>query len=129
MNAREGFTLGVARCLAVVVVWGLPLLVSAKELSLRNSQMVVTLNRQDGSYIVRSTPDGRLILRSGVAAQIDHHWLKSADYPKHETSSSVFEDRLGRGRQISIRSTGLAQSPDLVCILRQYDGLPFTDLA
>src|SRR5439155_10843968 len=41
---------------------------------------------------------------------------------------SLFEDRLGRAQQIVIRSTGLPQSPNLVCILRQYEQFPFTEV-
>lgn len=128
MKTRGCFIAGFAHCLAAVSVCVLPVLVKAEELSLRNPQIVVTIDRQDGSYAVRSAPDGRLVFRSVVAAQIDHRWLKSSEYPKHEASKSVFEDRLGRGRQLIIRSTGLPQSPDLVCILRQYDQFPFADI-
>src|SRR5205823_10445285 len=93
-----------------------PILAPGQDLFLRNQQVIVTINRQDGSYELRSAPDGRTILRSVIAAQINHHWTKSSQYPKHEVSKSSFEDRLGRAEQIVIRSTGLSHSPDLVCI-------------
>lgn len=128
MRTTEWLGARLARCLALVSACVLPGLVSAEDLSFRNQQVVVTINPQDGSYAMRSASDGRLILRSIVAAQINHRWLKSSGYPKHEISKSVFEDRLGHGQQISIRSTGLSQSPDLVCILRQYAQLSFTDI-
>ena len=128
MRRSERSIVRFAYSLAGILACGLLEAASAEEPSLHNPQIGVTINRQDGSYIVRSAPEGRLILRSGVAVQINHRWLKSSGYPKHETSTSSFEDRLGRGQQIIIRSTGLAQSPDLVCILRQYDQFSFVDI-
>src|SRR5436853_7679717 len=95
----------------------LPVFLQAEDLSFHNSHLLVSI-RQDGSYAISSGPDERLIFRSAIAAQINHRWLKSSEYPKHELSESRFRDRLGLGQQVNIRSTGLTQPPDVSCISR-----------
>ena len=39
-----------------------------------------------------------------------------------------FEDVLGRGQEIKVRSTGLSGQPDIVCFLRLYDEQPYGDI-
>jgi len=63
-----------------------------------------------------------------VAAEIDHRWVKTADYPKHGISQSGFDDLLGRGQQLKIISGGLTTVPDLVYVLRLYDALAFGEI-
>jgi len=128
MRTRTWFFAGFMRDFALLAACVVSVLARAEDISLRNSQVVVTVNRRDGSYAIRSASDGRTILKSVVAAQINHRWLKSSEYPKHEASKGSFEDRLGRAQQIVMRSSGLSQRPDLVCILRQYEGFPFTEI-
>ena len=65
------------------------------------------------------------VIRSLVAAQIDHRWIRSKEYPKHDIDGSDFQDPLGHGKQLSVTSTGLPGSPSRLCILRVYDELPF----
>src|SRR5262249_7562895 len=68
------------------------------------------------------------IIHATVAAELDHHWVKSGDYPKHEIAQSDFEDALGHGRQITVTSTGLAAKPNLVYALQLYDSQPFGEI-
>jgi len=119
---------GLAGYVTLVALCATSVPAMAEDGSLRNQQLVVTINPQDGSYALTSALDGRTILRSVVAAQINHRWAKSSEYPKHEVSKAWFEDRLGRAQQIVMRSTGLPQSPDLICILRQYEQFSFIDI-
>jgi hypothetical protein len=64
-------------------------------------------------------------MRAGVAAEVDHRWIKSSEYAKHEVAESDFEDRLGRGRQATVTATGLANQPDLIYMIRVYSSSPF----
>ena len=63
-----------------------------------------------------------------IAAEVDHHWINSADYPKHEIGESSFEDSLGGGHQAIVTSAGLSDRPDLVYTIRVYDNRPFGDV-
>src|SRR5271155_6241884 len=59
----------------------------------------------DGTYEIRTGNGGRSILHARAAAEIDHKWVQSTDYPKHETSQSTFEDALGHGKKVTVTSS------------------------
>src|SRR5215472_3475976 len=67
---------------------------SAQEL--KGSNLSVTVNH-DGSYQVAML-NKQTVFRSRVAAQVDHQWVRSSDYPRHRTVESRFHDELGSGR-------------------------------
>ena len=91
---------------------------------LRNDQLSLTVNAQEGSYQL-SLHDGQPVLTSRVAAQVDHQWLRSSDYPRHQTSESTFEDDLGPGQQVVVTCSGLDSKPDLVYVLQLYKRSPY----
>jgi alpha-galactosidase len=86
---------------------------------LTNDELSVTVNAQEGSYQL-SLHDGQPVLRSRVAAQVDHQWLRSSDYPRHRASESSFQDDLGSGEQVAVTCSGLEGKPDLVYVLQLY---------
>jgi alpha-galactosidase len=79
----------------------------------------------DGTYEIQTGIDGHSVIRARVAAEIDHKWVESTDYPKHEIAQSNFEDALGHGRKITITSSGLPKLPDLAYTVQTYDGRAF----
>jgi alpha-galactosidase len=79
----------------------------------------------DGTYDVRAGNGGHSIFHARVAAEIDHKWVKSTDYPKHEIAQSSFEDALGHGQKITVTSSGLPKLPDLAYTLAIYEGRDF----
>jgi hypothetical protein len=90
---------------------------------LANDQLSLTVNAQEGSYQLSSSSslhDGQPVLKSRVAAQVDHQWLRSSDYPRHQASESSFQDDLGSGPQVTVTCSGLSGKPDLVYVLRLY---------
>ena len=89
-----------------------------------NEALAVVVPPGDGTYEIRIA-NGQTITRARVAAEINHKWIKSTDYPKHEISQSNFEDALGRGKKITITSSALPNFPDLACTLQLYDGRAF----
>jgi len=113
---------------ALATIFTLSTVAVANDVSLHNQQLSVTIREQDGSYQIAEKDNAQPVLRSIVGAQVDHRWLKSSQYPKHEISESGFEDVLGRGRQITVTSTGLAHKPDLIYVLRLYDKHPYGDI-
>jgi hypothetical protein len=91
---------------------------------LRNDRLSVTVNTQDGSYQL-ALRDGQPIFTSRVAAEINHQWLRSSDYPRHQVSESMFTDELGSGHAVSATFTGLDGKPDLALVAQVYDQHPF----
>ncbi len=92
---------------------------------LRNSKLSVAFNPQNGSYEIRAAGLEAPVLVSGVGAEVDHRWLRSSEYPHHKETGSAFKDELGSGRQDTITFTGVDSEPDVVCILRLYNDLPY----
>lgn len=96
-----------------------------------NSQVVASMDGLavavdgKGTYELRTGVGEHTVLRARVAAQIDHKWVESTNYPKHEISQSKFQDVLGSGKKITIISSGLSNVPDLVSTLQLYDGRAF----
>ncbi|MGA7892994.1 MAG: PKD domain-containing protein [Candidatus Sulfotelmatobacter sp.] len=79
----------------------------------------------DGTYEIQTEDGAHSVIHARVAAEIDHKWVKSTDYPKHQISQSTFEDALGHGKKITMASSGLPNVPDLAYILQIYEGRAF----
>ena len=85
----------------------------------------VVVQPGDGTYEIQTGNGAGSVIHARVAAEVDHKWLKSTDYPKHEISQSNFEDGLGHGKNITVTSSGLSNLPDLAYTLQIYDGRAF----
>ena len=84
---RQVFGVGLAVTAGILMV-GLPWM--AQQLTndrLTNDELSLTVNAQEGSYQL-SLHDGEPVLKSLVAAEIDHKWLRSSDYPRCQASES-----------------------------------------
>ena len=95
---------------------------------LKNDALVVRIDSADGSYTISAKGAPSPVIRAGVAAEVDHHWIKSAEYPRHEIAVSDFEDTLGRGREAKVTATGLTDHPDLIYKIRVYETRPFGEI-
>ncbi len=102
-------------CFAFVTT---PALASAEAAKIENSRLVIEANQKAGTYTIRSKENPRVWLTAGVAAEVNHRWLRSADYPQHEIEKSFFNDGLDTGSQLTISYSGLSGQPDLVCSVR-----------
>ncbi len=102
-------TLGAARC-------------SAQQLT--NRTLSVTVNRQDGSYQFGAL-GSQSVLQAGVAALVNHQWLRSSSYPSHLVSESPFSDALGSGKQLTVTCSGAHDSPDLIYVIQLYTENPY----
>ena len=91
---------------------------------LTNDALSLTVNAQEGSYQL-SLHDGQPVLKSGVAAEVDHQWLRSSDYPRRQASETNFQTDLGSGRQVTVTCSGLEGKPDLVYVLQLYKQRPY----
>ena len=85
----------------------------------------VVVQPSDGTYEIQTGNGGHSVIHARVAAEIDHKWFESTDYPKHEISQSTFDDPLGHGKSITMTSSGLPSVPDLAYTLQIYDGRAF----
>lgn len=103
-------------------------LANAADATLKNDSLLVTVNSRDGSYTIGLNADSAPILQAKVGAQVNHQWIRSSDYPQHQVSESAFEDALGRGRQVTVTSTGLPGRPALDYTIRTYADRPFGDI-
>ena len=114
-------------CLAAILsaVWR-P--VHAQDSSVRNQWLSVTAHSVDGSYEISAKDASRPVIRALVAAQIDHAWIKSSDFPHHEIAQSKFNDALGSGSEIAVTSTGRPDNLELKYVIRLYDARPYGDI-
>lgn len=88
----------------------------------------VMIDPADGSYSISESDSGNPVLKSGVAVQLDDHWLQSKNYPKHAVSISKTSDDLGPAEEWEVSFSGLAGTPDLIYRLRAYPEKPFADV-
>jgi alpha-galactosidase len=107
-----------------VVVGTLMIALPGVAQQLTNDALSLTVNAQEGSYQL-SLHDGRPVLKSGVAAEVDHQWLRSSDYPRRQASETNFQTDLGSGRQVTVNCSGLEGKPDLVYVLQLYKQRPY----
>jgi alpha-galactosidase len=94
---------------------------------LRNSALAVTVRSQDGSYEIRARGLTQPVLISCVGAEIDGQWVRSTDYPRHQTAESSLDDALGHARVLTVTFSGLANKPNLVYVVRLYESEPYGD--
>jgi alpha-galactosidase len=98
----------------------------------------ISLHAQQTNLRVRINPDGTysiglpnsttFALTAGVAAEVDGHWLHSADYPHHDVKRATAQGYLGQADGYQVTWTGLNGQPDLICQFRAYSGKPFADV-
>jgi alpha-galactosidase len=91
---------------------------------LTNEKLALTVNPKDGAYQLAGR-GGQPIFTSRVGAQVNHEWLRSSEYPRHEVSESAFTDELGSGRAITVACGGLEGKADLVYVVQLYDQSPY----
>ncbi|HKM80322.1 MAG TPA: PKD domain-containing protein [Candidatus Acidoferrum sp.] len=94
---------------------------------LTNDKLFLTVNAKDGTYQL-AAPGGRIIFTSGVAAEVNHQWLRSTEYPRHQVTESTFSDELGSGRAIAVTNSGLPGEADLIYVVQLYDKSPYGTL-
>jgi len=91
---------------------------------LTNDKLSLTVDAQAGSYQL-ALRGGQPIFSSRVAAQVNHQWLRSSEYPYRQASESAFTDELGSGRAVTVACTGLEGKADLVYVVQLYDRSPY----
>jgi len=116
---------------SVIVLLVLGALILAKPSAaqqLTNDYLALAIKAQDGTYQL-AVRGGQPILTSRVAAEVNHQWLRSSDFPHHEASESTFSDDLGSGRAVTVRCGGLDAKPDLVYVVQLYEQHSYATVA
>lgn len=97
---------------------------AAAERRVENPALIVAVDADRGTYTIEAAGKRTVILKAVAAAEVDHRWVRSAEYPQHELTESVFEDVLGRGHQLALISSGRIDAPDLILTVRLYESRP-----
>ncbi len=108
----------------VMIVGGLIVGAPCVAQQLTNEKLSLSVDAQDGSYQL-ALRGGQAVLTSRVAARIDHQWLRSSDYPRHQVSESTFSDELGPGHAVTVTFSGLDGKPELMFVGQVYDTGPY----
>jgi hypothetical protein len=108
----------------VIIAGALIATVPCAAQQLTNDKLSLAVDAQAGSYQLRLR-GGQPIFTSRVAAQVNHQWLRSSEYPHNQASESTFTDDLGPGRAITVTCTGLEGKPDLAYAVQLYDQRPY----
>src|SRR5208283_2570010 len=108
----------------VMIVGGLIVGAPCAAQQLTNEKLSLSVDAQDGSYQL-AVRGGQAVLTSRVAAEIDHQWLRSSDYPRHQVSESTFSDELGQGHAVTVTFSGLDGKPELMYVGQVYDKGPY----
>ncbi len=103
-----------------------PLAYSA-DTELKSSELDVRVTSVDGTYSIARV-GAAPALQAGVAAEVNHLWIRFADYPKHDVTDSEFDDALGKGHQATFTASGLPERPDLTYTIRVYENHPFGEI-
>jgi alpha-galactosidase len=112
----------------VVVVLSFARRSYSQDVTVHNQQLAVTVRSADGSYEIRMEGNNRAVIHAAVAAEINRAWVKSSDFPHHQTSQSRFSNTLGSGSQIEVTFIGLPNRPELRYIIRLYDSHPYGEI-
>jgi alpha-galactosidase len=97
--------------------------------SLQAKTIEVRGDASDGSYTIFDPASQKPILHAAVAAQIDHRWIKSGDYPEHSVQGSREPDHAGAQDAITINNHGLQGEPDLIYLLGVHSSPDFVTIA
>jgi alpha-galactosidase len=79
-----------------------------------------SVNRADGAYTIFDPVSKKPILQARAAVEIDHHWVRSSDYPKHSSSRESVTDEFASATKVTVSNTGLRGQPDLIYALQLH---------
>jgi alpha-galactosidase len=120
----------------LTLLWAFPILCGQSSLArekspqrLQAKTIDVRVDAADGSYTISDPVSLKPVLHASVAAQVDHHWIRSSDYPEHSIRRDSVRDDLGTQDAITITNHGLTGRPDLICSLHLHSAPDFVTVA
>ena len=116
----------------VTCVCGLLCVTSSAQDDSRNALQAgtigVSVNSANGAYTIFDPASKKPMFHAAVAAEIDHRWIRSSDYPHHSIRRESSSDELGSKDSITIANEGLANQPDLICSLHLHSAPDFVTI-
>ena len=116
------------RLTALLLLSGGVLLSSAAQSPGHDQTLQITVNPADGKYSIAMPGAASSVLRAGIGAQVDGHWLHSSDYPRPAVEGSQVQGFLGEATDWQVTYSGLKGQPELIYHLRVYSNEPFGDI-
>src|SRR5258708_3287204 len=101
---------------------------TAEEPTSASRGLRVTVSPATGDYIIGQSGTAADVLTATVAAKVDGLWLHARDYPKHSVTESVANDDLGTAHEWTVKHSGLADAPEMICTLHSYQDRPLGDI-
>jgi len=95
---------------------------------LKGDTIGFAVDSKDGSYTIFDSVSGKAIVHAGVAAEVDHHWLRSGEYSHHNVHRETVSDELGPATQFTVSNIGIAGKPDLIYSLELHTHPEFVRL-
>jgi len=92
---------------------------------LQSRWLTVAVRSTDGSFELRAAGLREPVLTARVGAEVNHQWVFSTEYPKHQVAASDFHDALGEGHRLEVSFSGLSGKPDIKYTLQLYDQRPY----
>ena len=84
-----------------------------------SAEFSAAIQPSDGTYDIQIR--GRSVIHARAAAEVNHEWIKSTDYPNHQISQTNIQNVFGSGKKISVVSTGLPNMPDFRYTIELYN--------
>jgi alpha-galactosidase len=100
-----------------------------QEAKIENSSLLIAAGEQAGTYTIQSIDHPAVRIAAGFAAEVNHRWLGSADFPRHEIKTSTRNHGSHPGSELTITYSGRSGQPDLVCSIRLASEEPFAEIA
>lgn len=122
---RSGMWHRVRQGLLCSAVMGL--LVTALPVCAQEGHLRVSIG-SNGDYSIGAPGSRGPALTAGVAAEVNQHWLHSANYPHHSVKKTQTSGYLGAATEWRVTSSGLRNEPELIYELRAYATMPFADI-
>src|SRR5579864_4621897 len=97
--------------------------------SVQQKTIGFSVNPADGSYTIFDPVSRKPILHSGVAAEIDHRWLRSNDYPKHSPSRQDLTEDTRPFTKFTVSNTGIPGQADLIYSVELHADPDFVTIA
>src|SRR5579864_4706337 len=96
--------------------------------TLQGTAISVSVSPADASYTIFDSVAKKPVLHARVAAEVDHHWLKSSDYAQHSIKREPISEEHESGTKLTVSNTGFSGHPDLIYTLEIHTNPDFVTI-
>lgn len=94
----------------------------------QNRRLTVTVRPADGAFELRAEGLRAPVFIARVGAEVNHAWVWSSDFAKHEVEATTFDGPLGSGHQLEVSFGPQKNNVTLKYVVQMYDKRPFGNL-